>query len=129
MCVIGVAWAAFEIGSSIFDGYSTISTLNDPCATPGEKWLTTGLFAAGLILPGGGGATGFKVPKRLLPFRDSGRILEINKTLDRIESGGPFPYGRDGIIFRNTLGKLPGKPQGYCREYNRKYAGLFLTEA
>ena len=29
--------------------------------------------------------------ERLLPFKDTDRLTEVNKTLDRIESGGPFP--------------------------------------
>ena len=70
-CLGLAAWAAYEVGSSVLDGYSTISIWNDPCATPGEKWLTTGLFAAGLALPGGGGAT---IAKGLLG-RSPGRII------------------------------------------------------
>ena len=60
MCILGVAWAAFEIGSSIMDGYSTISVWNDRCASVVDKWLTTGLFAVGLVAPGGGGATAYR---------------------------------------------------------------------
>jgi len=34
-------------------------------------------------------------------------LIEVNKTLDRIESGGPFPYWQDGTIFKNKEGRLP----------------------
>jgi RHS repeat-associated protein len=51
---------------------------------------------------------------RNLPFKDAGRLTEVNKTLDRIESGGPFPYKKDGTIFMNKNGRLP---EGNYREY------------
>ena len=38
-------------------------------------------------------------------------------TLDLIERGGPFPYGRDGSVFRNREGHLPAAERGYYREY------------
>lgn len=60
--------------------------------------------------------TGFGGGKgaRNLPFKDSDRLTELDKTLDRIEAGGPFPYKQDGTIFRNKEGKLP---DGDYREY------------
>jgi ribonuclease T1 len=42
---------------------------------------------------------------------------EARVTLQLIESGGPFPYPRDGIVFRNYEKRLPLKPRGYYREY------------
>ncbi|UXB09947.1 filamentous hemagglutinin N-terminal domain-containing protein (plasmid) [Aeromonas dhakensis] len=51
---------------------------------------------------------------RNLPIKDGDRLTEINKTLDRIDSGGPFPYKKDGTVFRNKEGKLP---EGNYREY------------
>jgi len=38
-------------------------------------------------------------------------------TLGLIESGGPFPYSRDGTVFYNYEGLLPAKPGGYYHEY------------
>ena len=43
--------------------------------------------------------------------------LEARETLRLIDSGGPFPYRRDGITFHNREGLLPGQPKGYYREY------------
>ncbi len=51
---------------------------------------------------------------RNLPFKDADRLTEVNNTLDRIESSGPFPYKRDGSIFKNKEGRLP---EGNYREY------------
>ena len=56
--------------------------------------------------------------RRLLPFKDADRINEVNKTLDRIESAGPFAHAKDGVAFRNREGRLPGKNDpDYYREY------------
>jgi len=52
---------------------------------------------------------------RSLPFGDADRITEINKTLDQIELGGPFPHKKDGTVFRNDPQVLP--PGGNYREY------------
>lgn len=48
-------WGAIEAGLSLYDAYDTQRTLRDPNAGVGEKWATAGLFAAGLVAPGGGG--------------------------------------------------------------------------
>lgn len=43
------------------------------------------------------------------------RTVEINRTLDLIEAGGPFPYDRDDTTFYNREGRLPA--DGTYREY------------
>jgi ribonuclease T1 len=42
---------------------------------------------------------------------------EAQATLQLIESGGSFPYEKDGSVFHNYEGLLPGKNDGYYREY------------
>lgn len=42
---------------------------------------------------------------------------EARETLRLISSGGPFPFDRDGIEFKNREGRLPYRPGGYYREY------------
>ncbi len=42
---------------------------------------------------------------------------EARETLRLISSGGPFPFDRDGIEFKNREGQLPYRPGGYYREY------------
>ncbi len=42
---------------------------------------------------------------------------EAARTLALIERGGPFPYRRDGAVFRNRERRLPAREQGYYREY------------
>jgi ribonuclease T1 len=42
---------------------------------------------------------------------------EARQTLALIDSGGPFPYSRDGIVFQNREGILPKKSSSYYHEY------------
>jgi ribonuclease T1 len=41
----------------------------------------------------------------------------IQRTLQLIDQGGPFPYPKDGVTFQNREHKLPERPSGYYREY------------
>jgi len=49
--------------------------------------------------------------------------VEAQKTHQLILSGGPFPYGKDGIAFGNRERQLPANPRGYYREYTVKTPG------
>lgn len=43
---------------------------------------------------------------------------EARRTVALVQSGGPFPYPRnDGVAFRNAERLLPGRAEGYYREY------------
>jgi ribonuclease T1 len=46
------------------------------------------------------------------------------ETFELIRRGGPFPYEKDGTVFRNRERLLPGSPRGYYREYTVKTPGL-----
>ena len=48
---------------------------------------------------------------------------EARETLDLIESGGPFPYERDGAVFQNREGILPAESRGYYHEYTVETPG------
>jgi ribonuclease T1 len=43
--------------------------------------------------------------------------IEARDTIALIRAGGPFPYSRDGVVFRNAEGLLPKERSGYYREY------------
>lgn len=45
------------------------------------------------------------------------------QTLQLIESGGPYPYDRDGVTFENREGLLPAHPAGYYREFTVETPG------
>lgn len=38
-------------------------------------------------------------------------------TLQLIRTGGPFPYGKDGIVFGNREHQLPRRERGFYHEY------------
>jgi ribonuclease T1 len=47
----------------------------------------------------------------------------IGATLELVNAGGPFPYGKDGSEFSNREGRLPQQGSGYYREYTVATAG------
>lgn len=61
---------------------------------------------------------------RRLPFSDEERVTEVNRTLDLIASGGPFPFRQDGVVFQNREGRLPERSLGYYHEYTVVTPGL-----
>lgn len=48
---------------------------------------------------------------------------EARATIRLIRQGGPFPYERDGIVFRNFEKRLPLRERGYYREYTVRTPG------
>ena len=48
---------------------------------------------------------------------------EARHTLALIKQGGPFPYAKDGIVFRNYEGVLPKRKRGYYHEFTVKTRG------
>ncbi|MFA7504024.1 MAG: ribonuclease domain-containing protein [Burkholderiaceae bacterium] len=42
---------------------------------------------------------------------------EAREVLGLIRQDGPFPYSKDGSVFRNREGLLPQQPRGYYAEY------------
>ena len=42
---------------------------------------------------------------------------EARETLRLIDRGGPFPYRRDGVTFKNLEKRLPLKQRGHYREF------------
>jgi ribonuclease T1 len=47
----------------------------------------------------------------------AGLPKEARQTLELIDKGGPYPYSRDGIVYRNLEKILPKHDQGYYHEY------------
>jgi ribonuclease T1 len=48
---------------------------------------------------------------------------EVRQTIALIRKGGPFPFQRDGVEFRNFENRLPPMPRGYYREYTVRTPG------
>jgi len=49
---------------------------------------------------------------------------EARATLQLIKQNGPFPYPRDGLVFKNFEQRLPEQARGYYREYTVPTPGL-----
>ena len=48
---------------------------------------------------------------------------EARETIHLIRKGGPYPYARDGVAFRNRENQLPREKRGYYREFTVKTPG------
>ncbi|MDR5752879.1 MULTISPECIES: ribonuclease domain-containing protein [unclassified Caballeronia] len=48
---------------------------------------------------------------------------EAADTLRLIKAGGPFPFGEDGVLFRNSAALLPEHPRGYYHAYTVRTPG------
>ena len=48
---------------------------------------------------------------------------EAAETLGLIKAGGPFPFGEDGVLFRNSAVLLPQHPRGYYHAYTVRTPG------
>ncbi|HEX3813379.1 MAG TPA: ribonuclease domain-containing protein [Mycobacteriales bacterium] len=59
---------------------------------------------------GSGGSTSGPVTESSLP-------AQARQTIKAIQSGGPFPYSQDGVVFRNDQHLLPAESSGYYHEY------------
>jgi RHS repeat-associated protein len=52
--IIGAMWAITEFGLSAYDAYDTAGTVLSPKTSLKEKGVAAGLFAVGMVAPGGG---------------------------------------------------------------------------
>jgi len=64
---------------------------------------------------GGGSSSG--TPTSSISVAATALPPEARITLALIDSGGPFPYDRDGVVFENREGLLPAHDSGYYHEY------------
>lgn len=63
------------------------------------------------------------VPHGMGTVRESQLPPEARGTLALIDKGGPFPYAKDGVVFGNFEGRLPGHQRGYYHEYTVRTPG------
>lgn len=82
-----------------------------------KKWL---FFVAAALLSVSVFAKGV-VPLGIVSFNKLPK--EAQHTLYLIKTGGPFPYAKDGVVFRNYEGVLPQQKRGYYHEFTVKTPG------
>ncbi|MDR5820249.1 ribonuclease [Caballeronia sp. LZ043] len=75
--------------------------------------VASGVSAASGAQQHGAPAT---IPKAQLPG-------EAAETLRLVQSGGPFPFGEDGVLFRNSASLLPQHARGYYHAYTVRTPG------
>ena len=98
---------------------------SEPSPTKGRLWLAMlGVVALALLTWGlnqggfsGGGRDGDADQGTLPSVSLTSLPAEAQRTVVLIESGGPFPYDRDGVVFENREGLLPDEARGYYHEY------------
>lgn len=95
--------AATDVSAAPTSGASQPSPGTGPRTTPAPS--------------SGGGHRTSANPSGLAEVRASQLPLEARDTLALIQSGGPYPYSRDGVVYSNFEKILPGKASGYYHEY------------
>jgi ribonuclease T1 len=65
----------------------------------------------------GGGSPVSGTPTSGATLSTTSLPVEARQTLALIDSGGPFPYDQDGVVFGNREGLLPDHATGYYHEY------------
>lgn len=68
-------------------------------------------------LAGAGSSLGWPLQQGLGDVELSSLPSEAQATDRLIRSGGPFRYGKDGMVFGNRERLLPPRPRGHYREY------------
>ena len=89
----------------------------------GEGWrrAAAALLAAALLACNGSAAD--TTPGATAEVAASELPAQARETIALIRKGGPFPYPRDGLEFRNFEKRLPVMPRGYYREYTVRTPG------
>ena len=109
------AYAAFEIGLSAYDAYTTAETLSNPNASFGEKATSVLLFGLGVAGPGAGYAQAPKV---------------VDKTLDstKVLRGTQNPVTKEAASAGREAHRLydPGRLDGNTYILNRQIPGTKL---
>jgi len=98
---------------------------SEPTPRRGRLWLGLLAVLALAVLTwalnqggfSGGGRDGDADPTPATTVALTDLPPEARTTVVLIDAGGPFPYDRDGIVFENREGLLPGHPSGYYHEY------------
>ncbi|HZZ09561.1 MAG TPA: ribonuclease [Paraburkholderia sp.] len=68
-------------------------------------------------------ASGAQTPGVLATVTQAKLPGEAAETLRLIKAGGPYPFGEDGVLFRNSAALLPQHPRGYYHAYTVRTPG------
>jgi ribonuclease T1 len=90
----------------------------NPDASASQALAPPGQAASGT--PAASGAQDRSTPAAITKAQLPGEAAE---TLRLIKAGGPFPFGEDGVLFRNSASLLPQHPRGYYHAYTVRTPG------
>jgi RHS repeat-associated protein len=76
--IIPIIWAAYEIGSAIYDGYQAYKTVSDKNASTAEKTAAVGGVVLSAVLPGGGYGTASKAV-----VKAADKVSDVGKAVDK----------------------------------------------
>jgi ribonuclease T1 len=99
-----------------------VSSLVRQVLVNAPRKLGLALVLGGALL-GNGPALARGAPADQASIALSDLPAEARQTHERIASGGPFPYAKDGTVFGNRERLLPRNKRGYYREYTVKTPG------
>jgi len=121
IALIPLAYAAFEIGLSTLDVYSTGSILFDPCISGKEKALSAGLFIVGALAPGGGYSTASKAIMR--------NLSKAGKAIDPVDKGGKLTKAgralqKHGGRSNSAFPKPTGNPTNINKQGQKALDGI-----
>ena len=88
-----------------------------------RKWGVTVVVASGLAAGAAVHTRTPEAPAAVTPVAVASLPPEARQTYQRILSGGPFPYQKDGTVFGNRERLLPPRARGHYREYTVKTPG------
>jgi ribonuclease T1 len=77
----------------------------------------------GTVASGTPAASGAQGPSTPVSVTKAQLPAEAAETLRLIKAGGPFPFGEDGVLFRNSATLLPQHPRGYYHAYTVRTPG------
>ncbi|WP_031363202.1 ribonuclease [Caballeronia sordidicola] len=112
-CILGLSAILGGCGKN-----GSQNTTQDAGASASQASAPLGQAASGA--PAASGAQTRSAPAVVTKAQLPGEAAE---TLRLIKAGGPFPFGEDGVLFRNSAGLLAQHPRGYYRAYTVRTPG------
>jgi len=94
------------------------SATQEPDASASQAPVQPGQAASGTLA-----ASGAQERSALATVTKAQLPGEAAETLRLIKAGGPFPFGEDGVLFRNSAVLLPQHPRGYYHAYTVRTPG------
>ena len=121
LVAVAAVWAVVEVAGTLYDAYTTIKTLYDPCTGNTEKAATTALFAAGLAAPGFGGP---KIAKEAVEHVDD--IVDAGEKVVRRKPGNLGKLGKNqstNKVFNDAVRDAGGLTKKQQRKLHDEISG------